>query len=321
MLGALPIPLDPKLLVGFGTRDDAAIYKLTDDIALALTIDIFTPVVDDPYQYGAIAAANALSDVYAMGAKPIAMLSFVGFPKGVLPWDTLQQMLLGGVAKAREAGCDVVGGHSVEDPEPKCGYAVIGVVHPDKVITNAGGRADDVLILTKPIGSGFITTALSQGMASVEEVEQVTQMMAKLNRDAADVMSGMGIKACTDVTGFGLLGHLHEMALASGLTAHVDAGTVPRLPGLREHIAAGHVSSGTWSNQLALQEVVIWEEGVDDATRLILCDAQTSGGLLMAVPPAQVPALVAELDRVGTLASSQIGRLTTGPAGDIHVHR
>jgi selenide,water dikinase len=221
VLGALPLPIDPNVLISFGTRDDSAVYRLTDDLALALTIDVFTPVVDDPYAFGAIAAANALSDVYAMGAKPVAMLSFAGFPRGTLPWDVLQRILLGGAEKAREAGVDVVGGHTVDDPEPKCGYAVVGVVHPDRVVSNAGGRVGDRLVLTKPLGSGILSTAIKRELLSAEDIERVVQVMSALNRDAADAMLEVGVDACTDITGYGLLGHLQELVAASNLAAVV----------------------------------------------------------------------------------------------------
>jgi len=200
VLGGLPIPLDPNVLVGFATSDDAAVYKLTDELAIALTVDIFTPVVDDPYWFGAIAAANALSDIYAMGAKPMAMLSFAGFPRGKLEWDVLTQILRGGAEKAREAGVDVVGGHTVDDPEPKAGYAVFGTVNPSKIVTNAGGQDGDILVLTKPLGIGVLSTALKQGRLSESQIEHVTQVMAKLNRAAAEAMIEVGVHACTDIT-------------------------------------------------------------------------------------------------------------------------
>lgn len=319
MLGALPIPVDPNVLVGFGTSDDAAIYRLNDELALALTIDVFTPVVDDPYAFGAIAAANALSDIYAMGARPIAMLSFAGFPRGKLPWEVLQQTLLGGAEKAREAGVDVVGGHTIDDLEPKCGYAVVGIVHPDHVISNAGGRPGDVLVLTKPIGTGILSTAIKRDMLPEAAIAQVTEVMATLNRGASGAMIENGGHACTDITGFGLLGHLHEMAAASGLTASVRAGAVPVLPRVLELIAEDVVPGGTRSNQEFLEPFVRWADGVASELRVALADAQTSGGLLIAAPPEREADLLAALRAAGTPAAATIGELKEGPAGEIHV--
>lgn len=318
MLGALPVSIDPNVLVGFGTGDDAAIYRLNDELALALTIDIFTPVVDDPYQFGAIAAANSLSDVYAMGAKPTAMLSFVGFPRGTLPWSDLEQILLGGAEKAREAGVEVVGGHTVDDPEPKCGYAVVGTIHPDRIISNAGGRPGDVLVLTKPLGSGVLTTAIKAGKLAESEIAEVTRVMAELNRAAGDVMLAVGPHACTDVTGFGLLGHLHTMAVASGVAAVLQSSAMPVLPRVRELIEEGVVPGGTRANEGFLEPFVDWAE-VDTTTRTVLADAQTSGGLLIAVSEDRAEELVARLKEAGTLAAAQVGKLIEGQAGRILV--
>lgn len=319
MLGALPVSVDPNVIVGFATGDDAAIYRLSDELALALTIDIFTPVVDDPYQFGAIAAANALSDVYAMGAKPLAMLSFVGFPRGKLPWGALEQILRGGADKAREAGVDVVGGHTIDDTEPKAGYAVIGTVNPDQLVTNAGGCPGDVLVLTKPLGSGILTTALKQGRLDDAEIELVTRVMAELNRAASEAMMAVGVHAGTDVTGFGLLGHLRQMAKVSGVTAVVQASAVPILPRVRELIAEGVVPGGTRANEGFLEPFITWADGVDPATRVALADAQTSGGLLIAVAEDRADALVQRLLDAHTLAAARIGRLIAGQPGHIIV--
>jgi selenide, water dikinase len=319
VLGALPLPIDPNVLVGFGTRDDAAIYRLTDDLALALTIDVFTPVVDDPYAFGAVAAANALSDVYAMGARPVAMLSFVGFPRDTLPWDVLTEMLRGGAEKAREAGVEVVGGHTVDDPEPKCGYAVVGVVNPNEAITNAGGQAGDRLVLTKPLGSGILTTAVKRGLLDDEGIALVVDVMAALNRSAADAMRTVGVDACTDVTGFGLLGHLHELALASGVSAIVRAGGVPLLPGVLDLIGQDVVPGGTEANAEYMAAFVQWHDHIETDVRVAFADAQTSGGLLIAVPEARVDALVRALQTAGTKAAAVVGELTAGPAGRIRV--
>lgn len=319
MLGTLPLPVDPNVLVGFGTSDDAAVYRLNDELALALTIDVFTPIVDDPYAFGAIAAANALSDIYAMGAKPIAMLSFVGFPRGTLPWEILEQTLLGGAEKAREAGVDVVGGHTVDDPEPKCGYAVVGTVHPDRIISNATGRPGDLLVLTKPLGSGILSTAIKNDLLGPEAVARVIEVMSTLNRGACEAMLAVGVDACTDVTGFGLLGHLHEMAAASGLTAVVHAGAVPILPEVLDFIADGVVPGGSVANQTFLEPFVQWSAGVGEAMRVALADAQTSGGLLIAVPSARVDELVGALSAAPTPVVAVIGELVEGTAGEIRV--
>lgn len=318
MLGALPSIIDPNVLVGFGTRDDAAVYRLSDDLALALTIDVFTPVVDDPYAFGAIAAANALSDIYAMGAKPIAMLSFVGFPRGTLPWDVLQQTLRGGAEKAREAGVDVVGGHTVDDPEPKCGYAVVGTVRPDSIVSNASGRPGDVLILTKPLGTGVLSTAIKRELLSPESIAQAIDVMSTLNRAAAEAMLAVGVNACTDVTGFGLLGHLHEMAEGSGLTAVIRANSVPILPGVLDLIDEDVVPGGSRSNEQFLAPFVRWD-AVEDRLRVALVDAQTSGGLLIAVPPERVQRLLDALKQAGTHTQAVIGELVEGSPGEIRV--
>lgn len=318
MLGALPSLIDPNVLVGFGTRDDAAVYRLSDDLALALTIDVFTPVVDDPYAFGAIAAANALSDIYAMGAKPVAMLSFVGFPRGVLPWDVLQQTLRGGADKAREAGVDVVGGHTVDDPEPKCGYAVVGTVRPDSITSNATGRPGDVLVLTKPLGTGVLSTAIKRELLSPESIAQAIDVMSTLNRAAAEAMLAVGVTACTDVTGFGLLGHLHEMAEGSGLTAVIRANSVPILPGVLDLIDEDVVPGGSRSNEQFLAPFVRWND-VEDRLRVALVDAQTSGGLLIAVPPARAQQLLDALRQAGTHTQAVIGELVEGSPGEIRV--
>jgi selenide,water dikinase len=317
-LGALPSLIDPNVLVGFGTRDDAAVYRLSDDLALALTIDVFTPVVDDPYAFGAIAAANALSDIYAMGAKPVAMLSFVGFPRGTLPWDVLQQMLQGGAEKAREAGVDVVGGHSVDDPEPKCGYAVVGTVRPDSIISNASGRPGDVLVLTKPLGTGVLSTAIKRELLSPESIAQAIDVMSTLNRAAAEAMLAVGVNACTDVTGFGLLGHLHEMAEGSGLTAVIHANSVPILPGVLDLIDEDVVPGGSRSNEQFLAPFVRWND-VEDRLRVALVDAQTSGGLLIAVPPVRAQQLLEALRHAGSHTQAVIGELVEGSPGEIRV--
>jgi selenide,water dikinase len=295
------------------------VYRLTDDVAVALTIDVFTPVVDDPYVFGAIAAANALSDVYAMGAKPVAMLSFVGFPRGTLPWDVLERILLGGAEKGREAGVDVVGGHTVDDPEPKAGYAVMGVVHPDRVVTNAGGQPGDRLVLTKPLGSGVLSTAIKRQLLEPPEVALVSAVMSTLNRGAADAMVEVGVHACTDVTGFGLLGHLQEMTSASGVAAVVHTGAMPILPRVLDLIGDGVVPGGSWTNLESLVARVTFADDVGEPMRVALADAQTSGGLLIAVPNERADHLVQLLTERGTHVAAVIGELVAGEEGTIAV--
>jgi selenide,water dikinase len=284
-----------------------------------LTIDVFTPVVDDPYSFGAIAAANSLSDIYAMGAKPATMLSFVGFPRGKLPWDVLTEILRGGAEKAREAGVDVIGGHTVDDPEPKSGYAVVGLAHPDRIVTNAGGQAGDVLVLTKPLGLGVLSTAIKRGLLDDETTSDLVDVMASLNRGASEAMLSVAAHACTDVTGFGLLGHLHEMASASKLSAVIRASTVPLLPRVLDFIDDGVVPGGSWSNKEYLDPRVEYADGVSDALQVALVDAQTSGGLLIATPSDRVDELLVLLNAAGTHAAAPIGELTAGPPGRIRV--
>src|SRR5438445_8943140 len=254
-----------------------------------------------------------------MGAQPATMLSFVGFPRGTLPWDVLERILLGGAEKAREAGVDVVGGHTVDDPEPKAGYAVVGVVHPDHVVSNAGGRPGDVLILTKPLGSGILSTAIKRELLDPSEIERVTEVMAALNRGAADAMLEVGVDACTDVTGYGLLGHLQEVVAASHLSAVVRASAVPLLPRVLELIGEDVVPGGTWTNAEAVEPYVTYAETINASLRLALADAQTSGGLLIAVPPERADRLIRRLQEHEALASAVIGELTEGAAGTIRV--
>jgi selenide,water dikinase len=319
VLRHLPAPTDPNLLVGTNTADDAGVYRLSDDLALVQTVDFFTPVVDDPYWFGAIAAANALSDVYAMGGRPITALNIVGFPVGALSLDVLSEILRGGADKVREAGVTLVGGHTVDDAEPKYGLSVTGTVHPDRIVTNAGAQAGDALVLTKALGSGIATTALKAGVASDQLRDSVIALMATLNRDASEAMLEIGVHAATDITGFGLLGHLGEMAAGSGLMATVKATAVPVLPGIFEHAEAGAIPGGTRRNLEFLAGRLHVDPAVGETLRLILGDAQTSGGLLIACPPESVADLLAALGRRG-ITSAVIGSLDGGPSGEISVH-
>ena len=318
MLRLLPPVTDPNLIVGPETCDDAAVYRLTDELALVLTVDYFTPIVDDPYAFGQIAAANALSDVYAMGGRPIAMLSIVGFPKDKLPLGILGEILKGGAEKGREAGAAVVGGHSIDDAEPKVGYAVTGLVHPDRVWKNVGARPGDTLVLTKPLGTGIISTAIKQAKAAPATVEAAVRTMATLNRAAAEAAARVPVHAVTDVTGFGLLGHLREMTAGSGVRARLAAGRIPFLPDVLALAEAGYVPGGTKRNLRAVADVVRWDASLPEPLRAAIGDAQTSGGLLFATPDAA--GLVQALTRAGVTVVREIGQIVAeDPAGTIEV--
>ena len=322
----LPVD-DPAVLVDATTADDAAVYRLDDDRALVVSADFFAPVVDDPRDFGRIAAANALSDLYAMGARPLLALNLVGFPRDLLDRGILEEILLGGGEIVRAAGAATVGGHSIDDPEPKYGLCVVGEVAPAAVVRNATARAGDALVLTKPLGTGIVTTALKAGHASPGVVGAAVRSMTTLNRTAAEAMVAHDAHACTDVTGYGLLGHLRELARASGLAARIDPLAVPLLPGVRPLLEQGHVPGGTRRNLRDLEGHVDWT-GTDDATRLLLADAQTSGGLLIALPPGPARALVEALgeesaggaqEKDAPSAPAIIGSLVEGPAGSIRV--
>jgi selenide,water dikinase len=306
----------PDLLVGAETGDDAAVYRLSDDIALIVTVDFFPPITDDPYEFGAIAAANSLSDVYAMGGKPLIALNVVGFPAS-LDKQILGRTLQGGYAKAAEADCLIVGGHTVDDPEPKYGLSVIGLVEPGKQVSNAGARAGDVLVLSKPIGTGIITTACKQGVVDPDVLAGAVDNMAALNRPAAQAMQRVGVNAATDITGFGLLGHLRSMVKGSGVTAEINLSAVPLLPGTRDLLERGVAPGGTHRNVSSVNDVVRWDPDLTDDDHMLLCDAQTSGGLLISVPADKAAALVAALQEEGTPCAAVVGRITDGDAGTI----
>jgi selenide,water dikinase len=310
LLAELPAPADPALLVGPATADDAGVYRLRDDLALVQTVDFFTPIVDDPYDFGRIAATNALSDVYAMGATPVTALNLVAFSLRDLGGEVLGEILRGGSDVAAAAGVAVVGGHSIDDPEPKYGLAVTGVVHPDEVITNAAGRPGEALVLTKPLGAGAISTAGKRGLVADGHLDAAVEAMLVLNRDAAAAARAAGAGAMTDVTGFGLLGHLHELAQASGVAAEVEAAAVPALPGaleLLEHETA--LSGGARRNAEHAATFATFDAGVPVARRRLLTDPMTSGGLLVALPAA----------RANEVPGARVGRLVEGEAGTIAV--
>jgi selenide,water dikinase len=304
--------------VGFDTADDAGVFRLTEDIAIVQTVDLFPPVLDDPYWYGAVAAANSLSDIYAMGAKPITALNIFAFSEKTLPAEMAAEILRGGADKAREAEVPIIGGHSLRDVEPKYGMCVTGIVHPNKVITNAGARPGDLLVLTKPLGTGIITTAGKFDKTTPDVIEQATQVMAALNRGASEAMQRVGVHAATDITGFGLMGHLMEILKASGVGAVVRWRSVPIIEAALELAAKGVAPGGTLSNQAQVLEHTDWGDTPEEVN-LVLCDAQTSGGLLISVPPDRADDLMAELEREGVSNAAVIGEITDGPTGAVKV--
>jgi selenide,water dikinase len=315
LLAELPRPDDPNVLVGSDTADDAAVYRVSDSLAIVSTVDFFTPIVDDPYDFGRIAATNALSDVYAMGGTPVTALNLVAFPLADLGGEVLREILRGGSDAAAAAGVAVVGGHSIDDPEPKYGMAVTGTVAPDGVVRNSTARDGDALFLTKPVGGGLATTALKRGLASEQLIEETVSVMTTLNRDAAYAAIALGASAMTDVTGFGLLGHLYELALASGVSVSVDSAAVPAIPGVRELLALDEppIAGGTQRNREWVEAVVSWSDWVDEASRWLLCDAMTSGGLLVALSESRLNGgLPRGWARIGSVSAD-------GQAGSIRV--
>lgn len=301
----MPKVLDDRVLVGTETHDDAGVYRLDSKRALVCTTDFFSPVVDDPYDYGRVAAANALSDVWAMGARPLVALNLVGFPGKALPLEVLHEILRGGADTVSNAGAVILGGHTVEDAEPKYGLAVVGEVHPNRVFTNVGARPGDKLILTKPLGSGIVTTAIKQGKATPAEIREAIDVMATLNRASGEVLARhvRSVHACTDVTGYGFLGHLREM-LDGPIGARIDATAIPILPAARRLVAAGVAPGGTRANLTAATKDVRWAKSLreEEHTKLLLADAQTSGGLLAAVGPRACPKV---LDALRAVAPSE----------------
>lgn len=290
-----PVTTHPDLLVGLETNDDAAVFVAPGGTALVQTVDFFTPVVDDPYDWGRIAAANALSDVYAMGGTPLTALQLVGWPRDTLPFDLLEEVIAGGANIMEEAGCTIVGGHSIDDPEPKYGFAVTGTVEPDRLVTNAGSQPGDVLVLTKPLGTGIITTALKKGHVGDDVLRAAVAAMTRLNEGAARAMTSVGVSAATDVTGFGFLGHLVEMTRAAGVGAIVETEAVPLIDGVMDLAEQGFLPGGSKRNMTAVASAVDFGE-VDSPLREVLADAQTSGGLLISVHPDRLEFLIAALE-------------------------
>ena len=310
LLGDLPDVQDERLLVGSATADDAAVYRLSEDLALVQTVDFFTPVVDDPYDFGRIAAANAISDVYAMGGTPLTALNLVAFPLERLGVQALRAVLEGGLAVASEARCTIVGGHSIDDPEPKYGLAVTGTVDPARMLTNAGAAADELLVLTKPLGVGAIVTARKRGIASEEQLQSAVKTMSALNDDASRAALAAGASAATDVTGFGLLGHLHSLARESGVAAELQSRSIPFLAGVDELLATDQsLSGGTRRNLEYAERFAGFAPAVPAWLRRLAADATTSGGLLVSV----------SAERAGSLPGVVVGRLVEGEPGELRV--
>jgi selenide, water dikinase len=310
LLQRLPRADDPNLLVGTETADDAGVYRLRGDLALVQSVDFFTPVVDDPYDFGRIAAANSLSDIYAMGARPLTALNLVAWPVEQLGTEALEQVLGGGEEVVHAAGVAILGGHTVDDPEPKYGLAVTGTIDPGEILTNRGGRPGDALVLTKPVGAGAVSTALKKGLASPEVVAAAVEVMTELNAAAADAARAAGAHAVTDVTGFGLLGHLHGLARASGVAAEVRAASVPAIPGALDLLHDDRaLAGGSQRNRQAAEAYAEFAPSVDESRRRLLCDAMTSGGLLIAVSS----------EHAAALPGAAVGRLLEGATGRIAV--
>ena len=310
IVAGLPQPTDPRVLVGTDTADDAGVVRLRDDLAIVQSADFFTPIVDDPYAFGRIAATNALSDLYAMGAEPVSALNLVAYPLATLGPEVLAEILRGGADAAAEAGAAVVGGHSIDDPEPKYGMAVTGTVHPDELLTNAGGRAGDALVLTKPLGAGTVATAIKRGLADDGLIARGIEVMSTLNAEGARQARAAGAHALTDVTGFGLLGHTHELAEASGLAAVLAADAIPAIDGVLELLAGEDaLAGGSKRNRTDAETFTRWADDVPEARRRLATDAMTSGGLLAAVPA----------ERAREIDGWVVGRLEAGPAGTIRV--
>ena len=308
----------PDLLVGNDTGDDAAVYRLDKNTAIIVTVDFFTPITDDPYEFGVIAAANSLSDVYAMGGKPLVALNIVGFP-AELAVDMLGDVLKGGYDKAAEAGCLIVGGHTVDDSEPKYGLSVVGLIEPGKEVSNAKAQPGDVLVLTKPIGTGIITTGCKQGITPDDILKNAVDVMATLNRGAAEAMMRVGINSCTDITGFGLMGHLRGMTRGSKVGAIINASDVPVLPGVWDLLGKNVVPGGTFRNMNGVEDSVDWDKSLTDQQRLLMCDAQTSGGLLISVTKDKVEKLLSELEISGVETRVIVGEITAENSGRILV--
>ena len=315
----MKFPTDPNLIVGLERADDAGVYKVTDDIAIIQTVDFLTPVVDDPYWFGQIAAANALSDVYAMGGVPKTAMNLVAFPLKDMDMSVLRQIIQGGLDKMKEAGVVLVGGHSVEDKELKYGLSVTGFIHPDRILTKKNLKAKDQLILTKPLGTGIINTAIKGGLASEKVIENVTRLMATLNRDAAEIMTDYPVHACTDITGFGLLGHIAEMVVDSELGIEILVDKIPIITEAIEYATMGMVPAGAYRNREFREPMVEISSSVPLFVQDVLFDPQTSGGLLICVEKESADDLVKSLKKNRINDAAVIGEVLSGPAGRIVV--
>jgi selenide, water dikinase len=309
----LPLTDDPNLIVGFDKADDAGVYKISDDLAIIQTIDFFTPIVDDPCMFGQIAAANALSDVYAMGGKPLTAMNVVCFPVKSMDIEVLREILRGGLIKLTEAETTLVGGHSVEDAEIKYGLSVTGIIHPDKVLTNVGARVGDVLVLTKPLGTGIINTAIKAGMAGSGAITKVSEAMATLNKNASLAMQAVGVSACTDITGFGLLGHASEMVRGTGFGMIIESGRVPFFPEASGYAEKGLVPGGTYRNKTFFEQWVEMGTRVPRNLQDLLFDPQTSGGLLISVSRERAESLQATLREYCVNETGIIGEIVGEP--------
>jgi len=303
VLGQLPAVTDENVLVGMANADDAGVYRVTDDIAVVFTADYFTPIVDDPYWFGAIAAANSLSDVYAMGGKPLVALNLASFPGEAEFLPYAKRIMKGGIDKMTEAGVSIIGGHTIKDKEPKYGFAVLGRIHPDRIYDNSKATRGDSLILTKPIGTGIIATGIKAGMCGDATIEEVTRSMATLNKRASEIMIEVGVSTATDITGFGLIGHLNEVLTASKCSARLDSKRVPFFEEAIRVADMGKIPAGTRSNEKTYEPCVQWSAEVPEAKRILMNDAQTSGGLLIFVPGERRAKLIAALKSEGLLAA------------------
>lgn len=303
MLGQLPVITDINVLVGSSNADDAGVYRITDDIAIVFTADFFTPIVDDPYWFGAIAAANSLSDVYAMGGKPLAALNIAMFPDQTDFFPSLKKIMQGGIDKMTEAGVSIIGGHTIRDKEPKYGFAVLGFIHPDKILDNSKARPGDALILTKKIGTGVVSTGIRGGVCSDAAIEEITTSMATLNKRASEIMLEVGVSTATDITGFGLIGHLYEVLSASKCCARLHSNCIPFFEEAINLADKSIIPGGTIANSTSFSPYVKWSKAVSDTTRILMNDAQTSGGLLIFVPEDKKDKLVAALQGEGILAA------------------
>lgn len=319
VLKQLPVVTDPRLLVGMATADDAGVFQLTPETAIVQTVDVFTPGVNDPHTFGRIAACNSLSDVYAMGGRPVTALSIIGFPIYSLPHDVMADIIKGGMEVLKEAGTILLGGHSINDEEVKFGFAVTGLIEKKDLVTNAGAKPGDVLILTKPLGTGIVSLADQIGRASPESVEAMALSMGTLNKTAAEIMTEFGARACTDVTGFGLLGHLAQVAKESGVTVEIDTGALPLLPNVLEYAEAGMYSGANERNADYSADVTEYEDGIPEHVKAILYDAQTSGGLLIFFPADKAAAALAKMHKAGVTLAAVIGRVTGSSEGRIRI--